>query len=471
MASGSQMTDADLRRIGEIIGHSNLASIKEIIRNPNRIQTWTVAQCKDVIRHFREKWPEHAHRFTLTGRKSDLVAAVAAVLTFNPKALVPGYHHHYRGFHTPQVDVPALIDHAKFKGNRCPFIIDWQNLTAVAIVPSNQSAFKFLLTSDQVAELRKARNDRTLGLHLRLFSQAGHHEMWDVVAASGINVYINKEFITISGTKSKAGTKKRGHHVAKPLDVSAKAQESMEVEIHCQANFTGICVAELASFHTTDQMIQSVLRRCRGVSAAEKKCEICNKKKDLMRCSRCKTAWYCSGAHQQQHWSFHQRLCKPYRSRPKLPKPGGDHVDDDIFVGESRVSLNCPLTIKRISIPVRGTSCHHPQCFDLRGYLRYCCVTGNWQCPVCTNPCQFKDLGIDEQMEKILKETDKEIDQVRLFPDGKIEPITLEEIRREHANFNSVKNNRKRKRVAEPPISGEPPKKKTGGFDAPIVLD
>lgn len=38
----------------------------------------------------------------------------------------------------------------------------------------------------------------------------------------------------------------------------------------------------------------------------------------------------------------------------------------------------------------------------------------------------FEDLGIDDEMDKILKNTSDEIDQVRLFPNGKYEPITLE---------------------------------------------
>jgi hypothetical protein len=38
----------------------------------------------------------------------------------------------------------------------------------------------------------------------------------------------------------------------------------------------------------------------------------------------------------------------------------------------------------------------------------------------------LEDLGIDDEMDKILKNTSDEIDQVRLFPNGKYEPITLE---------------------------------------------
>jgi len=204
-----------------------------------------------------------------------------------------------------------------------------------------------------------------------------------------------------------------------------------------------------------------------------KKCEICDKKTDLLRCSRCKTAWYCGAKHQQDHWPRHQRLCKPYKPRPPLPRVNMNTDDDDIQVGESRVSLRCPLTIKRITTPVRGTSCHHPQCFDLKGYLEFCCQTGNWQCPVCSNSCKYEDLGIDEEMGKILSSTGSEIDQVRLFPDGKYQPITLEQIRQEHKG--EFKQSKKRKRVENVDLSGdpEPPTKKVIGAtkNTAICLD
>jgi len=301
---------------------------------------------------------------------------------------------------------------------------------------------------------------------LRLFSTEGNHEAWNVVASKGINVYINKDFIPIQQAKSNSKKKKKGFHVAKPLDISSKAQLSMDVEIHCQTNWSGICVAEIASFYSTAQMAQRIKKKCLGVSAADKKCELCDKKTDLLRCSRCKTAWYCGARHQQDHWARHQRLCKPYKPRPPLPRVNmSNDGDDEIQVGESRVSLRCPLTIKRISTPVRGVRCHHPQCFDLKGYLEFCCQTGNWQCPVCSNSCRYEDLGIDEEMGKILNSTGDDIDKVRLFPNGKYQPITLEEIREEMAgDFSKTK----KRKVQSLDLSGDPEPKKAKGVGATI---
>ena len=48
------------------------------------------------------------------------------------------------------------------------------------------------------------------------------------------------------------------------------------------------------------------------------------------------------------------------------------------------VSLRCPITYKRISIPARGQECKHLQCFDLESYLRLHGDRGGmWKCPVC----------------------------------------------------------------------------------------
>ena len=48
-----------------------------------------------------------------------------------------------------------------------------------------------------------------------------------------------------------------------------------------------------------------------------------------------------------------------------------------------QVSLRCPLTFKRISVPARGHDCRHTQCWDLESYLKLNCEKGLWKCPVC----------------------------------------------------------------------------------------
>ncbi|KDQ61046.1 hypothetical protein JAAARDRAFT_55767 [Jaapia argillacea MUCL 33604] len=46
----------------------------------------------------------------------------------------------------------------------------------------------------------------------------------------------------------------------------------------------------------------------RGI-AAQPKCLVCSQPADK-RCGTCKSAFYCSGAHQKQHWGSHKATCK-----------------------------------------------------------------------------------------------------------------------------------------------------------------
>lgn len=48
-----------------------------------------------------------------------------------------------------------------------------------------------------------------------------------------------------------------------------------------------------------------------------------------------------------------------------------------------KVSLKCPITFKKITLPARGHECKHIQCFDLESYLQLNCERGSWRCPVC----------------------------------------------------------------------------------------
>lgn len=47
------------------------------------------------------------------------------------------------------------------------------------------------------------------------------------------------------------------------------------------------------------------------------------------------------------------------------------------------VTLKCPITFKKISLPARGQECRHLTCFDLESYLQINCERGSWRCPIC----------------------------------------------------------------------------------------
>lgn len=67
-----------------------------------------------------------------------------------------------------------------------------------------------------------------------------------------------------------------------------------------------------------------------------------------------------------------------------------------------KVSLKCPITFKRITLPARGHDCKHPQCFDLESYLQLNCERGSWRCPVCNKPAQLEGLEVDQYIWGIL---------------------------------------------------------------------
>ena len=47
------------------------------------------------------------------------------------------------------------------------------------------------------------------------------------------------------------------------------------------------------------------------------------------------------------------------------------------------MSLLCPITFKRMTLPARGIDCVHIQCFDLESYLKCNSEKLVWKCPVC----------------------------------------------------------------------------------------
>lgn len=126
----------------------------------------------------------------------------------------------------------------------------------------------------------------------------------------------------------------------------------------------------------------------------------------LMRCSRCRTVWYCTPGCQKQDWDSHrpncvvptpeqvreidQRCHAEYRdlatgltdwqarrnlaqdnqaavSPPKFDLSKYKDGEDDEIMQQSVVTLSLrdPLVCDRIKIPVRGRECHHLPAYDL----------------------------------------------------------------------------------------------------------
>ena len=103
--------------------------------------------------------------------------------------------------------------------------------------------------------------------------------------------------------------------------------------------------------------------------------------------------------------------------------------DDDIESGAEIVSLKDPITMGRITIPARGKSCNHIQCFDAETFM---VMNSNLtepraamygmrypECPVCYSKLPISDMIIDGYFKEILDTTSTECEQIQVESDGK----------------------------------------------------
>ncbi|XP_055690592.1 zinc finger MIZ domain-containing protein 1 isoform X2 [Lutzomyia longipalpis] len=77
------------------------------------------------------------------------------------------------------------------------------------------------------------------------------------------------------------------------------------------------------------------------------------------------------------------------------------------------VTLKCPITFKKISLPARGQECRHLACFDLESYLQINCERGSWRCPICNKSALTETLEVDQYMWAILNSlSTQDVDEV-----------------------------------------------------------
>ncbi|EFX00288.1 sumo ligase [Grosmannia clavigera kw1407] len=92
--------------------------------------------------------------------------------------------------------------------------------------------------------------------------------------------------------------------------------------------------------------------------------------------------------------------------------------DPDVVATSQVLSLKCPLTYMRLSLPIRSMTCKHIQCFDATSYLQLQEQGPQWLCPVCSRTASFDTLAVDEYVKEILAKTPSDQDQVTIDPDG-----------------------------------------------------
>ncbi|KAI3961561.1 hypothetical protein MKW92_032755 [Papaver armeniacum] len=100
-----------------------------------------------------------------------------------------------------------------------------------------------------------------------------------------------------------------------------------------------------------------------------------------------------------------------------------DDLDSEIIEGASRISLNCPISFRRLTTPVKGQLCKHHQCFDYGNYIKINSRRPSWRCPQCNQSVTFTDLRIDQRMVEVLKEVGDSVADVMISADGSWQPI------------------------------------------------
>lgn len=101
-----------------------------------------------------------------------------------------------------------------------------------------------------------------------------------------------------------------------------------------------------------------------------------------------------------------------------------DHTKEEGVESNSfLLSLICPLSLKKLTKPVRGISCKHLLCFDLIFYLRFTRECGKWKCPVCDNECPYEDLRLDQYVTDILNTVPQNCESVEVDEKGNFKPV------------------------------------------------
>uniref|UniRef100_UPI00398EF1AD E3 SUMO-protein ligase PIAS4-like n=1 Tax=Pristiophorus japonicus TaxID=55135 RepID=UPI00398EF1AD len=96
--------------------------------------------------------------------------------------------------------------------------------------------------------------------------------------------------------------------------------------------------------------------------------------------------------------------------------------DNDITTTGLRVSLMCSLGKMRLSVPCRGITCTHLQCFDAALYIQMNEKKPTWMCPVCDKPAPYELLFVDQLFLDILEECE-DATEVQFKDDGNWSPI------------------------------------------------
>lgn len=96
-----------------------------------------------------------------------------------------------------------------------------------------------------------------------------------------------------------------------------------------------------------------------------------------------------------------------------------ENNDDDVQTISTVLSLKCPLSYCRITMPVRSMYCDHIECFDALSFLMLQQQATTWTCPICNKALKYAALAVDEYLQEILQKTAAyDIDEIEISENG-----------------------------------------------------
>ncbi|ORC90704.1 lorien protein [Trypanosoma theileri] len=128
------------------------------------------------------------------------------------------------------------------------------------------------------------------------------------------------------------------------------------------------------------------------------------------------------------------RIVSNYQMPPRRRKR-------DSVVGV-QVKIVCPITTLPLEIPVRGFSCEHMQCMELRSLLVHCIRTNVWNCPLCWSPTLPRTIIVNYRLKEWLETHQSQISEVEFIVEtpsgGPLQPIWRQKSSRKIADVIAV---------------------------------
>jgi hypothetical protein len=93
-----------------------------------------------------------------------------------------------------------------------------------------------------------------------------------------------------------------------------------------------------------------------------------------------------------------------------------DEGSDEIMVSSTTIGITCPLSFQLITLPVRGRSCRHLECFDFDNFMgsRPRKRPGDppawdgYKCPLCGGDARPQELVVDGFLHQVLRKLKEE---------------------------------------------------------------